>query len=100
MRSVSIEGSKTRHDQFLGNVKEEEEEKKKTREKLKLNPDSNLARNSSLTRATSKLRQMYGNVKTQLDAFWHSYIPQLFSVKSFALCLKFPINEFFRSGDV
>ena len=32
----------------------------------------------------------FGNVKTQLDAFQHSYIPQLFSVK-------FPIHGFFRS---
>ena len=41
---------------------------------------------------------MYENVKMQLDVFWHSYIrAQLFSVQSFAWCLKFPIHEFFRS---
>ena len=44
-------------------------------------------------------RQMYGKFKTRMDAFWHSYsyIPQIFFLKSFSECQKFPIHEFFRS---
>ena len=42
-------------------------------------------------------RQMYGTFKTRLDAFWHSYIPPIFFLKSFSYCQKFPIHEFFRS---
>ena len=29
-------------------------------------------------------RQMYGKFKTRLDAFWHSYIPPIFFLKSFS----------------
>ena len=35
--------------------------------------------------------------KMQVDAFYHSYIPQFFSLTSFAKRLKFPIHEFFKS---
>ena len=42
-------------------------------------------------------KQMYGKLKTRLDAFWHSYIPPIFFLKSFPYCQKFPIHEFFRS---
>ena len=32
-----------------------------------------------------------------LEAFWHSYIPLIFFLKSFSWCKKFPIHEFFGS---
>ena len=35
-----------------------------------------------------KYRQMYGKLKTRLDAFWHSYIPPFFFLKIFLLVLK------------
>ena len=31
-----------------------------------------------------KYREMYEKLKTQLDAFWHNYIPPIFFLKSFS----------------
>ena len=41
-------------------------------------------------------RQMYGQFKTRLDAFWHSYIPPILFLKSFSYCQKVSIHEFFQ----
>ena len=35
-----------------------------------------------------KYRQMYGKFKTQLDAFWHTYIAPIFFLKILLLVLK------------
>ena len=37
---------------------------------------------------------MYGKFKTRLDAFWHSYIPQIFFLKSFSIAKSFQFMNF------
>ena len=53
-----------------------------------------LLKNSSREK---KYGEMYGKFKTRLGAFWHSYIPPIFFLKSFPQVQKFPIYDFFRS---
>ena len=38
---------------------------------------------TSLRHFAEKFRELYGKLKTLLDAFWHSYIPQIGSMQSF-----------------
>ena len=46
--------------------------------------------------AGKKYRQIYGKLKMCLNVFWHSYIPQIWSIQSFAYYLFSAVHKLFR----